>query len=236
MPPVREASTKPSAATVLPAPVACSNQKRRAAPGSSATASAAASSSASSAGSQSSGSSSGSSSPSSSSSPECSSSEAALPFPLPLRPIKSSDSSAIRVPGQSVDLVRGERRAVGEVRLLLRQQPLQAHNQREVAPPVDGRLAAAAVDLAQRGVEGGAACAVLRKGGSGVLPIEDKWFAREFLGALQFFAGHRRGFGHGASFSHGKAVLGKGKDVPSCSFRSQRGTPVMRRRSHESRE
>ena len=35
MPPVREASTKPSAATVLPAPVACSNQKRRAAFGSS---------------------------------------------------------------------------------------------------------------------------------------------------------------------------------------------------------
>ena len=34
-PPVREASTKPSAATVLPAPVACSNQKRRAASGSS---------------------------------------------------------------------------------------------------------------------------------------------------------------------------------------------------------
>ena len=35
MPPVRDASTKPSAATVLPAPVACSNQKRRAALGSS---------------------------------------------------------------------------------------------------------------------------------------------------------------------------------------------------------
>ena len=35
MPPVREASTKPIAATVLPAPVACSNQKRRDAPGSS---------------------------------------------------------------------------------------------------------------------------------------------------------------------------------------------------------
>ena len=34
-PPVREASTKPTAATVLPAPVACSNQKRRLAPGSS---------------------------------------------------------------------------------------------------------------------------------------------------------------------------------------------------------
>ncbi len=36
MPPVREASAKPSAATVLPAPVACSNQKRLAALGSSA--------------------------------------------------------------------------------------------------------------------------------------------------------------------------------------------------------
>ncbi len=35
MPPVREASTKPIAATVLPAPVACSNQNRRDAPGSS---------------------------------------------------------------------------------------------------------------------------------------------------------------------------------------------------------
>ena len=35
MPPVREASTKPTAATVLPAPVACSNQKRLPAFGSS---------------------------------------------------------------------------------------------------------------------------------------------------------------------------------------------------------
>ena len=34
-PPVREASMKPTAATVLPEPVACSNQKRRLAPGSS---------------------------------------------------------------------------------------------------------------------------------------------------------------------------------------------------------
>ena len=39
MPPVREASMKPTAATVLPAPVACSNQKRRLAPGSSRTSS-----------------------------------------------------------------------------------------------------------------------------------------------------------------------------------------------------
>ena len=97
MPPVREASTKPSAATVLPAPVACSNQKRRAAPGSSTAASAAASSSASSLGSQSSGSSSGSSSPSISSSPLGSSSGGAgLPFAL--FAIWSSAVSAISVP------------------------------------------------------------------------------------------------------------------------------------------
>ena len=47
MPPVREASTKPTAATVLPAPVACSNQKRRLAPGSSGASSTTSSSSAS---------------------------------------------------------------------------------------------------------------------------------------------------------------------------------------------
>jgi hypothetical protein len=82
MPPVREASTKPSAATVLPAPVACSNQKRRPSPGSSGCASAAASSSASSTGSQSSGSSSTGSSPSSSTSSEGSSSAGAAGRPL----------------------------------------------------------------------------------------------------------------------------------------------------------
>ena len=74
----------------------------------------------------------------------------------------------------------------------------------------DGSLRPLSISLSG-GVERGAAGAVLREGGGGVLSIEDKRFAREFLGALQFFAGHRRGFGHGASFSHGKAVLGKGK-------------------------
>src|SRR6187549_2017840 len=49
-PPVRVASMKPTAATVLPAPVACSNQKRRSAPGSSASPSGGGSSSSSSAG------------------------------------------------------------------------------------------------------------------------------------------------------------------------------------------
>ena len=68
MPPVREASTKPIAATVLPDPVACSNQKRRLAPGSSGASSMTSSSSAADSSLQSSGSSSGSSTSSGSSS------------------------------------------------------------------------------------------------------------------------------------------------------------------------
>ncbi len=64
-PPVREASMKPTAATVLPAPVACSNQKRRSAPGSSGASSIVSSSSSAGASSQSCGSSSGASSSSS---------------------------------------------------------------------------------------------------------------------------------------------------------------------------
>ena len=76
MPPVREASMNPTAATVLPAPVACSNQKRRLAPGSSG-ASATTSSSSVSGSSQSWGSS---SSGSSTSSSGASSATAPLPF------------------------------------------------------------------------------------------------------------------------------------------------------------
>ena len=64
-PPVRVASMKPTAATVLPAPVACSNQKRRSAPGSSGASSTTSSSSSAGCSSQSCGSSSGASSSSS---------------------------------------------------------------------------------------------------------------------------------------------------------------------------
>src|SRR5215210_1246514 len=108
MPPVREASTKPSAATVLPAPVACSNQKRLAALGSSG-ASATWSSSPGWGSDQSSGSSSGSSSTSSSgrsSSPGIaaeastsgSSPPAPLARPLPLAARWDSANSAVSVP------------------------------------------------------------------------------------------------------------------------------------------
>src|SRR3954468_23482529 len=111
MPPVRDASTKPSAATVLPAPVACSNQNRLAALGSSG-ASATSASFSRDGSDQSSGSSSGSSSTSSSgrsSSPgiaaEASRSGSSAPaplarpaFPLPLSARCDSAKSAVSVP------------------------------------------------------------------------------------------------------------------------------------------
>ena len=105
-PPVRVASMNPTAATVLPAPVACSNQKRRAAPGSSA-ASATASSSSSSAGSssQSWGSSSGarsSGSSSSSAAPSPSSDDPSTSATIGPAPFSAavccSDISSVRVP------------------------------------------------------------------------------------------------------------------------------------------
>ena len=113
VPPVREASMKPTAATVLPAPVACSNQKRRLAPGSSG-ASSTTSSSVPSGSSQSRGSSSGSSSSASSASPftgapfiagssstsaEGSSPSLRAPLPRPFEPgFSISETSAARVP------------------------------------------------------------------------------------------------------------------------------------------
>jgi hypothetical protein len=105
--------------------------------------------------------------------------------------------------GEGVDLVGRERGAVGQVRLLLRQQPLQPEHERERPPPLDRWLAAPLFHLLQGRVERGTARGVVRESGADVLSFEDKRFAREFLGALQVIAGHRRGFGHGASFSHG---------------------------------
>ena len=153
-PPVRVASMKPTAATVLPAPVACSNQKRRAAPGSSA-ASATASSSSSSAGSssQSCGSSSGASSSGSSSS-SSSSSPSTSPSPAGRLGLVDSAGRAGAVfgrrlllghqlgqgAGEGVDLVRVEFGAVAQLRRLVGEQPLEPEQQREVAAPLDRGL------------------------------------------------------------------------------------------------
>ena len=141
MPPVREASTKPSAATVLPAPVACSNQKRRAAPGSSSTGVA----------------------PRPPPRPPRPGPSRAAPRRAARRPRarprrsgapRATGASPVAVAadqelglerdqraGQRVDLVGEQRRAVGQVRLLLGEQPLEAQHQRELAPPLDRRLA-----------------------------------------------------------------------------------------------
>ena len=64
-----------------------------------------------------------------------------------------SASSAVSVPGQRVDLVGGEHGAVDEAGLLLGEQPLQAEQQRELAPPVDRGRLVAGVDLSEGRVQ-----------------------------------------------------------------------------------
>ena len=76
------------------------------------------------------------------------SSSASRALPLrALRPIWSSAVERDQRAGQGVDLVGVQRRAVGQVRLLLREQPLEAEHQRVVAPPLERGLVAARVDL-----------------------------------------------------------------------------------------
>jgi hypothetical protein len=93
---------------------------------------------------------------------------------------------------QSVDLVGREGGAVDEVGLLLGQQPLEAEDQRIVAAPLHRGLAAARVDLRQRGVERGAPRRAARQRDGGVLAVEHQGLLCEALGALQVVAGDRR--------------------------------------------
>ncbi len=158
-PPVREASMKPTAATVLPAPVACSNQKRRSAPGSSGASSIVSSSAPRLDSSQSWG---------SSSARQLSSSSASSPRPPRLLAVGRRSSAPAGVAGaadrpraavaagrwprlllghqlgqragEGVDLVRVQLGAVAQLRRLLGEQPLEPEQQREVPAPLDRGL------------------------------------------------------------------------------------------------
>ena len=176
---MRDASTKPSAATVLPAPVACSNQKRLAALGSSGASA---------------------SCPRRRPRPASGRPSPAAPRRLVLvvvvllagdadgrerrarlvgrgAPLPFAVAVALRLgeqrgqrARQRVDLVGGEHRAVDERRLLLGEQALEAEQQRPLrgATATDGTLRAG-VELGQRGVQRDAARRAGRERGRGVL-------------------------------------------------------------------
>ena len=87
--------------------------------------------------------------------------------------------------GQGVDLVRAQLEAVGQVRLVLRQDPLQAEHQREPAPPGGGRRRQTGVDLEQRLVVGGAERGARRKRHRGVVAHRDEAIASPPLDSLE---------------------------------------------------
>ena len=204
-PPVRVASMKPTAATVLPAPVACSNQKRRAAPGSSGASSTTSSSSSGEASDQSCGSSSSTSSGASSSSMSSGVGVVADRDFVGVR-LVGADFAAAQLdprlggadlllghqlgerPGQRVDLVRGKFGAVAQGRRVGREEALQPEQQREVAPPLDRGLLAPRLELGQGRVEplpaGGAGSERL-----GPLAVEQEGLAGELGGTLDIGAG-----------------------------------------------
>jgi hypothetical protein len=91
--------------------------------------------------------------------------------------------------GERVDLMGGELGAVGEMRLLLGEQPLETEHEGEVATPLDGRGLTALLDLGERGVQGAApgrpGREVLR-----LLALEQERLAREL--SCTFDVGARR--------------------------------------------
>src|SRR3954466_564051 len=201
-PPVREASTKPSAATVLPAPVACSNQKRLAALGSSGASATSSSTSRAKRSSQSCGSS-GSSSSSSSSSPgrpggaRWTSPSSEEPLPLPLRSASASSAVSVpdsastwwaesTVPSTSVGASRGsgEHGAAAQRRLVREEQPVQAQQQRPLAPPADRRDRRARLELGQRGVQRAPAGRAGGERGRRVLALREERLTSERACAL----------------------------------------------------
>ena len=179
MPPVREASTKPIAATVLPAPVACSNQKRLCALGSSG-ASASCSSSASLLGVVverllvlgdvlvDDASSSGDRPASRAASGDrravarrgVASARRPAPRrcrPLPFAPRWASASSAVSVPESASTWCGLSSVPSASLRLLVGEHALEAEHERVVAPPLGRRVLGARLELGERVVERAAA-------------------------------------------------------------------------------
>jgi hypothetical protein len=95
--------------------------------------------------------------------------------------------------------MRGEHGPVGEVRLLLREQPVQAEQQRPALAPCDRRDLRARLQLGERGVERAAARGARRELDRRVLVLEHERLAGERRGALDRVVGRngRRGLdGH----------------------------------------
>ena len=116
---------------------------------------------------------------------------------------------------QRVDLVGAQHGAVDQPRLLLAEQPLEAEQQRELAPPRHRRHGDARVELGDRGVEGDAARAARRECGRDVLALGEEGLARELRGPLEVRGSGcvSGGIGHWRGFSQGKAkTFGKETD------------------------
>ena len=225
MPPVREASTKPSAATVLPAPVACSNQKRLAALGSS-----------------------GCSSswvvvlagvrapvqrllglvvvlvvvvlagdPDGGERDDVVGERAvAVPVAVAVAVALGLGQQRGQRARQRVDLVGAEDRAVDQLRLLLGEQPLEPEQQRERAPPVDRGQLGAGVELPERRVEGDPPRRAGRERGRAVLALDEEGLARELRDPFEVRGSRcvRGGIGHWRGFSQGKARQSGKREPP----------------------
>ena len=138
---------------------------------------------------------------------------------------------------QRVDLVRVQQRAVGEARLLLRQEPFEPEQERPGARPLRGRVREAVVELAQGGVERAAAVRAGCEDLHGVLPGQHEPFARELLRALDLVGGGdgRGREGHWREISQGgvrnsdgraEARAGKpGRTDPGVALRLNGGGP-----------
>ena len=237
IPPVREASMKPTAATVLPAPVACSNQNRRLGAGvlgglvddvlvddlaarPSPGAPRRRASSSGSGGSPSSSSSSSASSGARRRSPAprrprppgplgvAVAARLAVPVPVRLRLLELGRDRGERA-RERVDLVLVERRAVEQLRLVLGEDALEAEQQRVALPPREARHLGAGLELGEGVVDRPPA----RRAGSEVgdrLALEQDRLAGEIANPVEVRFAERVGRARGNVSGIGHKTKGAG--------------------------